>query len=370
MNVNSILEKAELFNALVVKSGFSRNLNDYISFINQNKTIVSFSDIVKKVIQQFEEFENNSLAEELSLILKQNKPFIEDKKILNELNSLLNDNEIDMNSYFSKLHGILNKLKTSLEKNISEINTIISNFSSYQSQPLSYEQKDENVVLSLVFNDLKSTSTIKGFNNVLRKWDKTLRLYHQLLKSDAPAEIELESIQNGCIEVIFNFNFDLALSLTNVVTHGMDLLFGYFLMKESKPKISKFMTKTKRLRELEKQEEKVFLEDLNEELYLFILDEHKKAKENNSSINNESIEKKAKEVVNVIYEHIVNGNKLKLLTKIEIENKDEVTEEIIMVDKQEALRQDTAKLQEKLKNNKDEVKLLLEHLNLHENQEY
>lgn len=364
MNVNSILEKAELFNTLVVKSGFSRNLNDYINFINQNKTIVSFSDIAEKVIQQLEEFDNNALDEELALILKQSKSFLSDEKNISELKKLSIDNEIDVNTYFSKLNNILNKFKTDLDQNINEINIIIKTFSPYQSKPLTYEQEGENVILSLVFNDLKSTSTIKGFQEVLRKWDKTLRLYHQLLKAETPSEIELESVQNGCIEVIFNFDLDVALSLTDVITHGMNLLVGYFLMKESKPKISKFMSKTKRLKKLEDQEEKVFLEDLNEELYLFILDEHNKALENDPNISKISVEQTAKEITSVIYEHIVNGNKLKLLTKVEVEVANNESEENDVVDKQEELRENTAILQEKLKNHKEDIKLLLQYLDL------
>lgn len=364
MNINSILEKADLFTKLIKDSGFSRNLNDYINFINQNKSIVSFMDITKKVLDKFEEFENNSLEEELSLILKKSPSFLDDKKLIEELNDLYTDTQIDVNTYFSKLQNILNRLKTSLDKNIGEVDVLISNFTPYQTQALSYEQKDENAVLALVFNDLNSISTIKGFYKVLKKWNKTLYLYHQLLKSDTPQEIELECVQEGCIEVVFNFNFDLALSLTDVINHGMDLLFSYIIYKEGKTKLSKHMTKIKKIKDLEEQEEKVFLENLNEELYEYLLEEHNKALEKDPNINKESVEQKVKDVSSVIFEHLIKGNKLKLLTKIELETANEETEEENQVDKQEELRENTAKLHEKLKNNREEVEILLEYLEL------
>lgn len=364
MNINSILEKANLFTKLIKESGFSRDLNDYINFINQNKNIVSFTNVTKKILDKYEEFENNSLDEELSLILKQNTSFLKDGKIITELNELYTDTQIDVNTYFSKLQNILNKLKSSLDKNISEVDIIISNFSPYQTQSLSYEQKDENVVLALVFNDFNSISTIKGFYKVLKKWNKTLYLYHQLLKSDTPEEIELECVQEGCIEVVFNFNFDLALSLTDVINHGMDLLFSYVVYKEGKTKLSKHMTKIKKIKDLEDQEEKVFLENLNEELYEYLMDEHKKALDKDPNINKESVSQKVKDITSVIFEHLIKGNKLKLLTKIEIDTEREESEESSEIDKQEELRENTAKLHEKLKNNKKEVENLLEYLEL------
>lgn len=364
MNIESILEKAELFNKLVIKNGFLRDLNDYISFIShgQNRSLYLLKDVTDKIIIKFEEFDNNLLDEELSLILKKTTPFTNDKSRIKKLIENNNNNEIDVNMFFDSLNTILSQLVNLINENNSEIQSIITNFGLYRTKTLSYEQKDENVVLSLVFNDLKSISTIKGFQEVLKKWDKILRLYYQLLKSDTPSEIELESVQNGCIEVIFNFNLDVALSLTDVITHGMDLLVGYFLMKDAKPKISKFMNKTRRLKELEEQEEKVFLEDLNEELYSFILEEHKKALEKDSNINQVSIEQIAKEITSVIFEHIINGNKLKLLTKIEIKNEND--EEDTIIDKQEELREHTAILQEKLKYHKNEIANLLEYLDL------
>lgn len=106
MNIESLLNKINLFEELVILSGFKRNLSDFIQAIQQpqNQNLIYMGGISQKVKQSLESFENNSITSELQSVLRDNIPF-SNIGTLEKLQTLDDDNEIAGDSYFQEKIG-------------------------------------------------------------------------------------------------------------------------------------------------------------------------------------------------------------------------------------------------------------------------
>jgi hypothetical protein len=177
-------------------------------------------DLSQKIKESLTFFENNSLDSELNSVLRKNEPFTS-LETLSELEDLDSDNEIAGPQYFQKFNAILNRLESSIQSNETELNQVKITFDKYVSDDDEYDSEQEQAVMSLVFKDLESTGSLKEFSKVLHRWNRTLLIYHTLLKSESPEEISLVEIQNGSIDVIFNIDFDIAVDLTELIKTGL-----------------------------------------------------------------------------------------------------------------------------------------------------
>lgn len=354
MNIESLIFKIELFNDLIIKSGFKRDITDYIQSIQQvqNQNLVFMKDLSSKVKKKLSEFDNYGLETELTFVLRETKPFTT-LNTLNQLEELDSDSEIDGSNYFPKFNQILNELNQQITKNKKEIDTVNDVFQNFRSDD-GYESEDERALVSLIFKDLKSTGSLKEFAKVLNRWNRMLLVYHTLLTSDSPDEIELVEIQNGSIDVIFNIDFDIALDLTELIKTGLKVYGAYLLYKSNTARviIESYMGNQKLIKQ-EKEREKLMLENIKESVSLKALEQHKEKLKKDKKIERISIEVNIEEVSSVITDHIIKGNELKLLTPPEInieENEIDVSVE---------LREETAKVRETFKKLTSEEKLLL-----------
>lgn len=91
MNVESILEKARLFEKLAIDSGLKRDVTDYLQAIQhgQNRTLVFMQEPASKLIDYLTLIEDSLLEHDLEIILKKSKPFTS----LNSLGLLIELNE-------------------------------------------------------------------------------------------------------------------------------------------------------------------------------------------------------------------------------------------------------------------------------------
>jgi hypothetical protein len=222
MNIESLLNKIKIFRELVIDSGFKRDVTDFKQSIAQaqNQNLVFMKDLSQKIKESLTFFENNSLDSELNSVLRKNEPFTS-LETLSELEDLDSDNEIAGPQYFQKFNAILNRLESSIQSNETELNQVKITFDKYVSDDDEYDSEQEQAVMSLVFKDLESTGSLKEFSKVLHRWNRTLLIYHTLLKSESPEEISLVEIQNGSIDVIFNIDFDIAVDLTELIKTGL-----------------------------------------------------------------------------------------------------------------------------------------------------
>jgi len=356
MNIESLISKIELFNELVIKSGFKRDVTDFIQSIQQgqNQHLVFMKDLSRKVTNKLIDFENFGLDSELRLILRESKPFTE-FKTLHQLVELDQNTEIDGNAYFSKFNQFLNQLIQNIDKNKKELDSVLLVFQKYVSED-DHDSEGERALVSLIFKDMKSTGSLKEFAKVLNRWNRMLLVYHTLLTSNSPKEIELVEIQNGSIDVIFNIDFDIALDLTELIKTGLKVYGAYLLYKSKTAKviIESYMGNQKLIKQ-EKEREKLMLENIKESIALKALEQHNERIKDDKKIEKTSINIKVEEVSSVITDHIIKGNELKLLTPLDTtDNEDEADVSV-------ELREETAKVREVFKKlSIEDKKLLLE----------
>lgn len=360
MNVESLLNKIKIFKELVIESGFKRDVTDYKQSINQaqNQNLTFMKGLSEKVKSKLITFENNSLNSELENVLRETEPFTS-LNTLDDLEELDEDKEIDAQKYFQKFNRILSELQQVIESNDSELNEVKETFDKYVTDENDYESDEEQAVMSLIFKDLESTGSLKEFSKVLHRWNRTLLIYHTLLKKESPKEISLVEIQNGSIDVIFNIDFDIAIDLTDLIKTGLKVYGAYLLYKSKTAKeiIASYMG-DKKLIAGEKDREKLMLDNIKQSIKRKALEQHKENLKSDTPPIKEGATKKAEEVAKVITDHIVKGNEVKLLTS---PKQDEEAEDDNDKNLSSELRQETATVRERYKKlDKKEKQLLLE----------
>lgn len=346
MNIESLISKINLFETLIIKSGFKRDINDYLQSIQQgqNQNLVFMKDLSQKVKNKLIECENFGLESELNAVLRDSKSFTA-LDTINKLEKLDNNTEIDGNSYYAEFSQIVTQLLQNLDKNKTELDSVLKIFKKYVSIEKEYEFENEQAVVSLIFKDLKSTGSLKEFSKVLNRWNRMLLVYHTLLTSESPDEISLIEIQNGSIDVIFNIDFDIAVDLTELLKTGLKVYGAYLLYKSKTAKeiILSYMGNVKLIKQ-EKEREKLMLENIKDSIYQTALEQHKRRLKVDKNIDKTAIEVKLEEVSSVITDHIIKGNELKLLTA----PKDEEEEDDVK-DLGSELREETAIVRERFK---------------------
>jgi len=345
MNIESIINKISLFEELIIKSGFKRDIGDYFQAIQQpqNQNLVFMKDLSEKTKRFLENVENNSLDSELKIVLKNSEPFtsLNTTEKLDELDS---DSQIDAATYHQKFYSILQLLINAIDANENELNAVKTTFSKYVITDENRLSTEEQAIVSLVFKDLQSTGSLKEFAKVLHRWNRTLLVYHTLLKSESPDEISLVEIQNGSIDVIFNIDFDIAIDLTELITTGLKVYGAYLLYKSKRAReiIDSYMGNAKLIK-MEKEREVLMLDNIKESVKLKALEQHKEKLKTDKNIEKAGAEKKADEVSAVITDHIIKGNEIKLLNAHQVFEDEEQNPS-------KELRQETAIVKERFKN--------------------
>ena len=365
MNIESILDKINSFESLVIDSGLRRDVNDYIQSIqqSQNRNLVFMKDLATGLISRLENIEDNSLDSDLRIILKDTSPFTE-LKTIDELNSLNEDNEIDAPDYFTKFNTILSQLYSAIESNKNELDQVEKLLSKYTTETSISKSDKEQALMSLIFRDLKTTSSLKEFCKVLTRWNRTLILYQTLLKSESPDDINLVEIQNGSIDVLFNIDLDISINLAEVLKVGLKVYGAYLLYKSKRAKeiIDAYMG-NKKLIAMEKEREILMLDNIKDSISNKLLEQHKEKAKGDKKIDKAGIDKKIDEISAVITDHVVKGNEIKLLTAPTTDN-EEVNE------LPTTLKEDAAIVRTRLKQiSKEDKQLLIDKYTLKDDEE-
>jgi len=324
MNIESILEKIRLFEKLVIDSGFKRDITDYSQAIRhgQNRTLVFMKNLSNKIIEHLTLIEENLLAHELEIILKKSKPFT-DLNSLSLLKTLNENSTIDANAYFQNFSSILNILAQAIEQNDAELREVKKIFSLYSSN-VKTQGEESKALISLIFNDIESTRSLKGISKALNRWSRTLLIYHTLLTSKSPEEISLIGIQDGCIDTIINVDINIAIDLTEIITTALKVYGAYLIYKtETAQEIIKSYAGNKKLIKMEKYREKLMLDNINIAVENKIQEQHKEALKKDKNIDKTAVKKKVQEVSKVVVDHIIKGNEVKLLTSFDDEEAEE-----------------------------------------------
>lgn len=324
MNINTLSEFIDLFNNEIIKSGFKRDLEDYVNSLPTNQSnIVTLRDVANKVSLKLATIYGSDLPESLLKLFPENvNPFTKTPYDI-ELIELIDDKEIQLNNFFSQLHRLLANLNSEIQQNVVEINRIETFIKPYLTAQTKIQSDTNKAIVSIIFKDKKTTTALKDFTKTLQTWNKVLPIYHQILKSSSPEDIEIVTIQNGSIDFVVNFDFDIALDLVELFKVGFKCFMAYLSYKAmAKPLIESYFG-NKILIDGEKEREKELINNIGAAIKRQIIEQHEKAIKTDKKID-ANVDKKVEQVAHLITNHILKGNDLKLLSLPEsIEGNDE-----------------------------------------------
>ncbi len=315
MNLEILQDHINTFTREITDSGFKRDIDDYITSLpNVQNNIVSLRDIAGKVSATLERLYNGDLPMALSALFPNEsiRPFTESPHATN-FKVLVENTEIQQSDFFNQLNQYLAQLKKQIQKNFTE-NTRIQDFiNPYLSRESKVRSEEGVATLSIAFKEERTVSSLTQLTKTLEAWNRTLPIYHQLLKSESPADVQIVEVQNGSIDFVINLNCDVAINLVELFKVGFECYVAYLSYKTIIKKITGTYRGNPKLLGGEKAREKDLLDNIGTAIEAEVNEQHNRAKKNDSKINVTSINKKVQEITKLVTSHIIKGNDIKLL---------------------------------------------------------
>ncbi len=315
MNIETLKQYADAFNREVVKSGFKRDLEDYIASLPASQSnILGLREIAGKLLSSLERIYAGDLPNALAALLPtpQVRPFTEFPHD-QELRELIGNSEIPQQEFFNRLNSKLVQLKKQIDQNTAEITKIEQFITPYVSVDISKISDEDLAIIAIIFNDRETITNLGSFAKTVALWNRTLPIYHQLLKSESPKGIAIVEVQNGSIDLIVNLDVDVAINLAELFKVGFEVFAAYLSYKKMiKPIIDSYHGNRKLIAQEEGREE-LMLDNIGEAVKGTIHEQHKAAKKADNKVDGTAIQKKVEQVTNLVTAHIVQGNDVKLL---------------------------------------------------------
>lgn len=315
MNIQVLKDHIQSFRREIIDTGFKRDLEDYVSSLpaSQNN-IVALRDIATTVFSSLERVFAGDLPEALKHLLPGKKgPAFTSQPFYENLKDLILDTTIAQPQFYEKLLHQLSKLRDQIQSNSAKIDEIETFLSPYLEQTHVEQQAEELAIVSIIFNDRHTITSLDRFSKNLSAWDRVLPIYHQLVKSDSPTDIEILEIQNGSIDLVVNLDVKVALDLAEVFKVGFQVFGAYLAYKKMlKPIVDTFYGNKKLIAQGDTTEQ-LLLENVGDAVRAKIKEQHDVAKKADKNVDGTAIPKKIEQVANLVTSHIVKGNDLKLL---------------------------------------------------------
>ena len=315
MNISTLKELIEQFNTEIIQSGFKRDIQDYLTSITKSQNnIVALREIGQSIFDKLESFKENNFEETLKKLFPSNspEPFTESSSYT-ELKELIENKEIQQTQFFQKLKQIVTQLNTSIQSNVDKAAEIESFFAPYIDEEKEFLAEENKAIVSIIFKETKTITNLKQFTKTITAWNRILPVYHQILKSESPEDIEIIQVQNGSIDFLFNIDLDIALDLTELFNEGFKYFLGYISYKTLAKPIAKTFFGNKELEAKQQELENSMLDNLLSEVIKTINNQHKSAKKRDKNLPS-NISKMVTEVAKLVTSHIINGNEIKLLS--------------------------------------------------------
>ena len=335
MNINTLKDYIDQFNSEIVDSGFKRDLQDYVgSLPNNQNNIVVLREVANKISEKLNEIYGSDLPENLKkLLVEKIKPFT-DTPFNEQFQELISDKEIDQAQFFQKLNQLVTQLNNTIQQNVAEIDNIEEFITPYLETQEDILTEEEKAIISIIFKDKKTITELKEFTKNLQRWNRILPVYHQLISSTPPEDIEILTVQNGSIDFLININVNLAINLADIFNVGFKAFLAYLSYKKIIKSIVSGYMGNKKLIASEKEREKELINNIGEAIKLEISEQHKKAIKTDTEIDKTAVPKKIDEVVKLVTSHILKKNDFKLLalpgneTELEEESKNSQKEDL------------------------------------------
>ena len=349
MNIESLNDHIGSFRREVVDSGFKRDLDDYSSSLPSLETnIVALREIADKILSVLDRLYSSDLPDSLKTLLPKEDihPFVEVSHDVT-LRDLIENTEITQQEFYNQLIQFINQLKNQIQRNFNEITKIADFIAPYLSTDIARRTKQGIAMISIVFKEQRTISSLSEFTKTLKDWNRTLPIYHQLLKSQPPEDVEIVEVQNGSIDFIVNLDVNVAIDFAELFKLGFEVFAAYLSYKQMiKPIINSYHG-NKKLIDQESEREKELLANIGVAIKDKIMAQHKKAKKADKKIDKTSVPKKVQEVTKLVTSHIVKGNDIKLLALPEAEKQKDGQEDVS--DKSESLRKQSMLARQQLR---------------------
>lgn len=315
MNIETLRQYCETFKREVVNSGFKRDIEDYINSLpSAQSNILALREISQKVMTKLDEIYSGDLPNALTALLpKPEIPPFTDHPYDKEFHDLNANTEIPKESFFEQLNTKLTQLRKQIKQNSDEIAKIESFIGPYSSVEISEISEENLAIISIVFNDKETISSLGKFSKTVASWNRILPIYHQLLKSDPPEDISLLEVQNGSIDLIVNLDVDVAIDLAELFKVGFKVFAAYLSYKKILKPIIESYHGNKKLIADEVTRETLMLENIGEAVKVEIQNQHKRSKKTDKKIDTAAVAKKVEQVASLVTSHIVKGNDVKVL---------------------------------------------------------
>jgi hypothetical protein len=313
MNINTLNDFIEQFETDIINSGLKRDVQDYINSFGQiQNNIVALRDIASKVNGALDLIYKTDLSDNLEkLLVDKVKPFTQNN-YEGQFQELINDTEIPQANFYQKLSQLLTQFNNEINANVKEINKIKLFVKPYLETQVSLLSSEEKAITSIVFKDQYTITDLKEFTKNLQNWNKTLPIYHQILSSSSPEDIEIINVQNGSIDLLVNLDVDLAINLADVFEYGYRAFLAYLGYKKmARPIIDGYLGNEKLIAG-EKTREKELINNIGKAIKLKITEQHNEALLKDKKIEKNST-KMIEQVTKMVTCHILKGNDFKLL---------------------------------------------------------
>ena len=312
MTIRKLIELIDLVKSNLQTQGLTQRLNDYLVTIQNNQgNLVLLREIHDKLIMEIESVLSSEVPEALDKILltNENRPFLKDD-FLAQLVNLKSSNVADPPSLFNALNSIVSNLVTRVNQNISGIDGFRNTLTPFLTRDFSIYQKDDNGLLNIIFSNHSSYKDLKSLSFETGRWNKGLFLYQQIITDKTPSDFEIIEVDNGSIEFVINIDFKVVENLLELFKVGLEVYGAYLLYKSNLLEIIKTYRGNEKLIKSEEEREKLLLDNIKEAIKTEIQKQVKKANQKNK----EAIDKKIDQVTQLVTDHIVKGNNVKLIS--------------------------------------------------------
>ena len=185
MTVRKIIELIDYIESIIGKENYLTLIQDYLVTIDNNTSnLVLLKEITDKAIFDYEDLIAKEIPTLLNKVLVNKvKPFTEDD-FIQQLLDLKSANYPDPSSQYSTLNPILNAIQARVNENIVELNKIKAIIEPFLSKDYSEIQNENNAIFAIIFDNEISYENLKVFSFELKKWDKGLHLYQQIVSDE------------------------------------------------------------------------------------------------------------------------------------------------------------------------------------------
>lgn len=355
MTIRKVLDFVNYIKSEIIDNGIKEQLQDnWTTIQNGRQNLVLMKELTDKTSLLLGTLKDSEINAKLKMVLVSTPNIIPftSKDYEQQFENIRSKEIADVATYFAEVTPIFTNLINDLTQNLVEVDKIEEIFRPFLEKDYSKLQTETNSLVSLVFADEKTTSSLKKVTRELQNWNNGLHIYHQLISEESPKDFELVDVDNGSIDFIIHLDFSVAERLLELIKAGIEVFAAYLLYKTTVAQITLTYRGNEKLIAGEVEREKLLIENVS----VAISDEIKRQIKDLKKTNKKQIEaqeKKIEVVTNLVKDHIIKGNTVKLLSappdKVEIIEEENKIEKRYIENKKQFRQLDESEKQKLLK---------------------